>query len=114
MLPQVGNANDVKQFGYQNPAHMKKRIALKYCGGCDPGFDRVEYFKKIQDAAGDLIEWVSLDDLDFETVLVITGCDTECPVENMRLTASRRIVSIRDDKCDPGEIVQSLLIEGKS
>ncbi|MGA2731700.1 MAG: hypothetical protein ABSG35_03695 [Syntrophobacteraceae bacterium] len=93
---------------------MRKRIALKYCGGCDPGFDRVEYFKQIQNAAGDLIEWVSLDDRDLETVLVICGCDTACPVENRVLTACRSIVSIRDNKRNPAEIVQSLLSEGKS
>ncbi len=93
---------------------MRKRIVLKYCGGCDPGFDRVEYFKEIQNAAGDLIEWVSLDDLDFGAVLVISGCDAACPAENMALTACRRIVAIRDDKRNPAEIVQSLLSEGKS
>jgi len=93
---------------------MRKRIALKYCGGCDPGFDRVEYFKKIQNAAGDLIEWVSLDERDFETVLVISGCATACPVERMVPEACRRIVSIRDNKGDPAEVVQSLLNEGKS
>jgi len=43
----------------------------------------VEYFKEIQNAAGDSIEWVSLDDRDLGTVLVISGCDTACPVENM-------------------------------
>lgn len=92
---------------------MRKRIALKYCGGCDPGFDRVEYFNKIKNAAGDRIEWVTLDDPDFETVLVISGCDVACPTEHMVSTACRRIVSVRDDKSDPAEIVQSLLSEGK-
>jgi hypothetical protein len=91
---------------------MRKRIVLKYCGGCDPGFDRVEYFKEIQNAAGDSIEWVSLDDRDLGTVLLISGCDTACPVENMVLRACRRIVVIRDDKRNPAEIVQSLLSEG--
>jgi hypothetical protein len=114
VLPRAGNVSDLKQFGYENPAQMRKRIALKYCGGCDPGYDRVKYFREIQNAAGDLIEWVSLDDRDFEAVLVITGCDTACPVENMVLTACRTIVSIRDNKRDPAEIVQSLLSEGKS
>jgi hypothetical protein len=114
VLPRLGNANDLKQFGYENPGQMRKRIALKYCGGCDPGFDRVEYSKEIQNAAGDLIEWVTLDNRDLETVLVICGCDTACPMENMVLTASRKIVSIRDNKRNAAEIVQSLLSEGKS
>ena len=94
-----------------NPVAMRKRIALKYCGGCDPGFDRVEYFREIQNTAGDLIEWVTLDDPDFVSVLVISGCDTACPAQNMVLKACRRIVTIGDDKCDPSEIVQNLLSE---
>ena len=53
--------------------------------------------------------------VDSETVLVICkGCDTSCPAEKMVPAAvGRRIVSIRDDKRDPAEIVQSLLSEGK-
>ena len=90
---------------------MRKRIALKYCGGCDPGFDRVGYFREIQNTAGDQIEWVTLDDPDFESVLVISGCDTACPAQNMVPNDVRRIITIGDDKCDPSEIVQNLLNE---
>lgn len=90
---------------------MMKRLALKYCGGCDPWFDRVGYFQEIQNAAGDLIEWVTLDDPDFECVLVISGCEVACPAQNMVLGAGRRIVTICDDKCGPSEIVQNLLNE---
>jgi hypothetical protein len=99
----------LKQSGYENLGQMRKRIALKYCGGCDPGFDRVEYFKEIQNAAGDLIEWVTLDDRNLEAVLVICGCDTACPEEKMLIEACRRIVAIRDNRRNPAEIVQSLL-----
>lgn len=95
----------------ENLVATMKRIAAKYCGGCDPGFDRVGYFQEIQNAAGDLIEWVTLDDPDFECVLVISGCDTACPTQDMVLKACRRIVSIGDDKRDPSEIVQHLLSE---
>jgi hypothetical protein len=94
---------------------MRKRIALKYCGGCDPGFDRVQYFKKIQKAADGLIDWVTLDEGDFEAVLIVSGCDTACPAGKMGTTdcGSRKIVSVRDDKSDPAEIVQSLLSKEK-
>lgn len=92
---------------------MRKRIALKYCGGCDPGFDRVKYVREIQTAAGDLIEWVTVNDPNFEAALVICGCNSACPVEEMGLADCRKIVSIRDDKRDPAEVVQNLLREGE-
>jgi len=91
---------------------MGTRVALKYCGGCDPGFDRVQYFNRIRIAAGDFIEWVGLDDRDFEVVLVISGCETACPEESIGLTPAR-IVTVRNDKKDPGEIAQHLLTEAK-
>ncbi len=92
----------------------KKKIALKYCGGCNPGYDRVAYFREIQNAAGDLIEWVTLEDRDFESILLISGCDTECPADRIVPTARRRIVSVRDNKLDPAAIVRRLLSEVKS
>ena len=57
---------------------IKKRIALKYCGGCNPTFDRAEYVKKIQSAAGDRIEWATLDDAAWDGILLIHGCNTAC------------------------------------
>lgn len=87
---------------------MSKRIALKHCGGCDPGFDRVEYFRRIREAAGDSIEWVTLDDEGFDVVLVISACDAACPEEKIDFSPYKRVVSVRDDKIDPGEIVKLL------
>lgn len=86
-----------------------RRIAIKYCGGCDPGFDRVQYCSRIVQAAAGGVEWVSLDDGGFNTVLVISGCATACPERIVDLKF--RQISIRDNRRDPGEIVQALLWE---
>jgi len=58
-------------------AFMKK-VAIKFCGGCDPNYDRVEYWKCIRSAAGDRIEWIRVDDSNYEAVLVISGCQRAC------------------------------------
>jgi hypothetical protein len=87
----------------------KKRVALKYCGGCDPAFDRVEYFNRIRSAARESIEWVTLADSNFSTVLVISGCETACPEPNLDPLEAHCIVSVKDDKTDPREIVATLL-----
>jgi len=90
---------------------IKERIALKYCGGCNPTFDRVEYVRKIQSAAEDRIEWTTLDDGHWDKVLLIHGCDTACLEKNFDFS---KIISIRNDAQDPGEIVQRLLSEEKN
>ena len=85
------------------------RIALKHCGGCNPGFDRVEFFRRIRDAAGDSVEWVTLDDQGIDAVLVISACDTACPEEKIDLSPYGRVVAVRDDRTDPDEIVRILM-----
>ncbi|HUH67157.1 MAG TPA: hypothetical protein VLZ07_12050 [Syntrophales bacterium] len=89
-----------------------KRVALKYCGGCNPEFDRVEYYRRIKVVAGDSIEWVTLDDPGLEAVLLIMGCPTACP-ERTFAVADMNVVSIRDNTGAPEDIVKKLLKERK-
>lgn len=91
---------------------MSKRVSLKYCGGCNPGFDRVEYVQQVQAAAGESITWVTLDDEDVNTVLLVSGCDTACPERDGELSPYR-IVSITDDHAALEQIVATLLREEK-
>jgi hypothetical protein len=55
-----------------------QRIAIKYCGGCNPDYDRVVLVKRIKENLNDLVEFVSLDDRDIDLVLAIEGCQTAC------------------------------------
>jgi hypothetical protein len=86
---------------------MSKRVALKYCGGCDPEFDRVELFTKVRAAAGDSIEWVCLDDRGFDTVLLIAGCEQNPEI------SPYRVISIEHDRLDAAAIVKALLSDGE-
>ncbi len=90
-----------------------KRIALKYCGGCDCTYDRSEHAKKIKKAAEGRIEWVTMDDGGFDTVLMIHGCHVACPEEKLEPGHSWRIVSVIDDRVAPEEIINKLLERGE-
>jgi hypothetical protein len=83
------------------------KVALKYCGGCDPAYDRVEYWERIRDAAGDRIDWVSPDDPDYDAVLLICGCGKMCPRDE--ISRSDRLVSLPDDSIAPESV--PLLLE---
>jgi hypothetical protein len=107
---------------------MSTRIALKYCGGCDPEFDRVELFAKIRSAAADSIEWVGFepvspadaasaaagveDDHGFNTVLVIAGCARACPAQHPEIAPYRAIL-LQHDRLPAAETVQALLNQGE-
>ena len=92
---------------------IKKKIALKYCGGCNPTFDRVGYVKKIQSAAGKQIDWTTLDDKEWEEILLIQGCSTACLEQYFDLSEHGKVLSISNDDHKPDVIVKNLLSEKK-
>lgn len=93
-----------------------RTIALKYCGGCDPTYDRVACFDKIRQTAGSRIDWVPLDDDscgDCDGVLMIVGCATACPERDFFPGADIPLVVVRNRDCDPQRAVDILLGEVK-
>jgi hypothetical protein len=82
-------------------------VAIKFCGGCDPGYDRVEYFRQIQAEAGDRIHWVRVDEDTYEAILLIAGCQTACPEEELPPTAL--LVSVTNDELPSAKVVALLL-----
>ncbi len=58
---------------------MKSRIfGIKYCGGCNPGYDRLELIDSIKTGLGEQIQWTSFEDSRADKVLIICGCSTQC------------------------------------
>ncbi len=53
-------------------------MGLKYCGGCNPHYDRVSLVEDLKTRLGREIEWVSPEAGDLDLVLAIEGCETAC------------------------------------
>lgn len=53
-------------------------IAVKFCGGCDPEYDRIEMFEKIKTAVGERVEWIFSANAAAKWLLVINGCGRAC------------------------------------
>jgi hypothetical protein len=71
------------------------------------------YVRKIQEAAGDQVEWVFFDPDGAPTVLAVSGCDRQC-VETARFERDGcRVISIKDDRDQPSSVLSALLGEGK-
>jgi hypothetical protein len=85
------------------------KVGLKYCGGCDPAYDRVAYFNEIRSAAGDRIDWVRPEDLDFQALLIINGCNTACPERDLSNGRKGSVLSLRNNEMDPERVVEILL-----
>ena len=54
------------------------KIAIKYCGGCNPDFDRVALVKHIEERLNGKVEFVSPEDDGIDLVLAVEGCRTAC------------------------------------
>lgn len=88
------------------------RVAIKFCGGCDPSFDRMEFFRKIKAVAGDSIEWLEEGEQDgSQTVLMVCGCEKACPEEGLRHLP--RLVSITSNGLSPHCVVAQILEKGQ-
>lgn len=90
-----------------------KKVALKYCGGCDCIYDRSDYAKRLLRVAEGRIHWVSVDGAGFDTILMIHGCPAACPEEKLDPGHPWRVVSVRDDSVAPEEIIRKLLDRGE-
>ena len=57
---------------------FKIRIAIKYCGGCNPEFDRVQAVTRMLERRVKTVEVVPLEDDRADMLVVIEGCPTAC------------------------------------
>lgn len=53
-------------------------LGLKYCGGCNPTFDRVALVKIIADRLNGLVRLVPGNDSRARHVLIVAGCRSAC------------------------------------
>jgi hypothetical protein len=62
---------------------IKKRIGIKYCGGCNPAYERLEVIQEIQSRLGDRFLFFRPEQRDLDGLLFINGCVRSCAIENL-------------------------------
>jgi hypothetical protein len=90
-----------------------KTIAIKFCGGCNPTYDRVEYWEKIKSETADKITWTGADYPDVKAALVICGCQTACPEKNFDPARYSKLLVVRDQEMVPEEIIKKIITWGE-
>ena len=86
------------------------RIGLRFCGGCNPSYDRVAYVIRIREAAAGRVCWPAPETGDCSVLLIVNGCERGCAEEETaRNSPGQRIVSVKSDEKSPAEIVYLLL-----
>ncbi|MBW1847897.1 MAG: hypothetical protein JRI53_05190 [Deltaproteobacteria bacterium] len=75
----------------------KLKIGLKYCGGCNPTYDRGLMAEKITRELDGKANFVTIIEDDVDMVLSIQGCDVSCADLKPLKDFNVRIVNSIDD-----------------
>ncbi len=62
----------------RNQGRVRRKIGVKYCGGCGPKFDRVALVERLRTMLFDSWEFVSWEDEAADHILIVVGCETAC------------------------------------
>jgi hypothetical protein len=54
------------------------RVRIKYCGGCNPDYDRTALVEDVKARLKGVVSWTSGDTDPFDRVLAVHGCKTAC------------------------------------
>jgi len=57
---------------------VKPRVRIKYCGGCNPNYDRVALVEEMKVCLSGTVEWVGSDADSCDLVVAVQGCETAC------------------------------------
>jgi hypothetical protein len=56
----------------------KKKIGIKYCGGCNPTYERVELIRRAQALVEDRFLFVGYEEQDLYALVSVEGCPRAC------------------------------------
>jgi hypothetical protein len=54
------------------------KIAVKYCGGCNPDYDRAAVFERIKNSLSEKYQFVDADEKHPDIVIAVQGCSVAC------------------------------------
>ena len=57
---------------------IKKKIGIKYCGGCNPSYERVEIVERIQNQFKDRFLFLPYKDHENDLIVFVNGCQRAC------------------------------------
>ena len=62
---------------------IRKKIGIKYCGGCNPTYERVEIVERVRSRLKDRFLFLRYDQQDLDVLVLINGCPRSCATKNL-------------------------------
>lgn len=89
---------------------FRLKVGLKYCGGCNPEYDRVTLVKQMERELQDVVEFVAPDTEGIDLILAVQGCRTACAdLTSFRGLKIRTITRIKDAEVFVKEVNKLIL-----
>jgi len=57
---------------------IRKKIGIKYCGGCNPNYERVEMAQRVQSLVKDRFLFLLHNQQDLDVLVLMNGCPRAC------------------------------------
>jgi hypothetical protein len=64
----------------------RKKIGIKYCGGCNPNYERVEMVRRVKSLMGDRFLFLRNDQQGLDALVLINGCHRACAGQDLNQT----------------------------
>lgn len=62
---------------------VRAKIGIRYCGGCNPHYERVEMIQQVQSRVGDRFLFIRHDQQDLDGLITVNGCPRACMAKNL-------------------------------
>ena len=89
----------------------KIKIVIKYCGGCNPEFDRVKAMAGMLERLAKTVEVVPLDDERADMLVAVEGCPTACA--DLSGFKGKRVVVLSSQEAFEGFALELEKVRGK-
>lgn len=92
---------------------IKKRVGIKYCGGCNPSYERVVFVERMKDLFGNYFLFLSPQESNLDLLIFVSGCLRACAlVENDPKTLPYFSVAQEEDFENLVSILKSYVKKG--
>ncbi len=85
-------------------------IGIKYCGGCNPKYNRIDLVKNLMNEYNDAIFETARDNVFYDLVIVICGCSSSCVNHEKLIGKRKKIITDEKDFNEIKDIINNLEI----
>jgi hypothetical protein len=61
----------------------RMRIGVKYCGGCNPTYERVEMIQRVRSKFKNQFHFIQYDQKDLDGLVLMNGCSRACAAQDL-------------------------------